>query len=707
MNYTKNYNIKKPLTTEKYDVNIVNANSDLIDATLKKLESKDLEQDNLLASKEALNAHAANQANPHKVTKSQVGLGNVSNNRQVKGLADGTTQDHIVAFGPDGYTIKDSGFTAQAATTDQPGLVQLENSVTSESTTRAATANAARLAYEKAADTTNLINTEILRAKAAEAAMQEKLDGIEAGAVQGNWDINDQASPSFIKNRTHYVSKSVSLAIPKLMREDTAYQVVTPGQLCSTDWNEISDESQNEFLTKLADAGIDYVNTDYQFHEIPKAQMIVDIDGKKFILGAGAGYRIQRGDPYPSILLTRADGMPVFGATVQLNNGHAVAIRYDVYVYFAIGNCKQYGIGLDFNNGFDAETNTWQASSYSFAFLLEDVVTIPDKFIDKTDLWTKDEFNIENAYIGGSPVYVKRFTGTGPDDERRNRLCVPIYMADGDSLGLCKPISKSADMTQQVGIDTNGRLWTASAADGTPLINNLTTAQSGAGALDAAQGKTLKDRIEEVFQYCSDKKASVAAAVTAKGQAATEDDTWDVLLDKIAAIQSVLTGTAKANHVLAGKTFYSTDAGTPETGTMPNKGSLNWSASNTTYTVPAGYYSGGTLDSRPSYTAGYAAAPKGQKVIYCGSMGIQTDSVQTDYSLTVTSKLSNYKNLTINNFLFNQVGNMVFTGGDADSSTSTVTKTYNAASGVITITVKDSNNKHGSFTLNVYAYYNN
>lgn len=36
-----------------------------------------------------------------------------------------------------------------------------------------------------------------------------------------------------------------------------------------------------------------------------------------------------------------------------------------------------------------------------------------------------------------------------------------------------------------------------------------------------------------------------------------------------------------------------------------NRGKLNWSSSNTTYTVPVGYYSGGTLDSRPSYTAGY------------------------------------------------------------------------------------------------------
>ena len=37
---------------------------------------------------------------------------------------------------------------------------------------------------------------------------------------------------------------------------------------------------------------------------------------------------------------------------------------------------------------------------------------------------------------------------------------------------------------------------------------------------------------------------------------------------------------------------------------VANRGTLNWSGSNTTYTVSAGYYTGGTLDSRPSYNNG-------------------------------------------------------------------------------------------------------
>ena len=37
---------------------------------------------------------------------------------------------------------------------------------------------------------------------------------------------------------------------------------------------------------------------------------------------------------------------------------------------------------------------------------------------------------------------------------------------------------------------------------------------------------------------------------------------------------------------------------------MVNRGTLNWSGNNTTASVSAGYYTGGTLDSRPSYNSG-------------------------------------------------------------------------------------------------------
>lgn len=58
-----------------------------------------------------LSSHVSNKSNPHSVTASQVGLGNVTNNKQVKGLSSGTTAGHVVTWGADGYSVQDSGFT--------------------------------------------------------------------------------------------------------------------------------------------------------------------------------------------------------------------------------------------------------------------------------------------------------------------------------------------------------------------------------------------------------------------------------------------------------------------------------------------------------------------------------------------------------------------------------------------------------------------
>lgn len=45
------------------------------------------------------------------VTKESLGLDNVTNDAQVKGLPSGTTAGHVVTWGADGYTVADSGFT--------------------------------------------------------------------------------------------------------------------------------------------------------------------------------------------------------------------------------------------------------------------------------------------------------------------------------------------------------------------------------------------------------------------------------------------------------------------------------------------------------------------------------------------------------------------------------------------------------------------
>ena len=67
-------------------------------------------------------------------------------------------------------------------------------------------------------------------------------------------------------------------------------------------------------------------------------------------------------------------------------------------------------------------------------------------------------------------------------------------------------------------------------------------------------------------------------------------------------------GTATVSHVLEGKTFTNANS-IGLSGSMKNRGSLNWNpTTNTSYSIPAGYYSGGTLNSAGAYNAGMTAA---------------------------------------------------------------------------------------------------
>lgn len=66
MNKTTNYELGKPLEDELYDIAVQNDNMDKIDTNLKSVSNTS-------------STHIANKSNPHSVTKAQVGLSNVPN----------------------------------------------------------------------------------------------------------------------------------------------------------------------------------------------------------------------------------------------------------------------------------------------------------------------------------------------------------------------------------------------------------------------------------------------------------------------------------------------------------------------------------------------------------------------------------------------------------------------------------------------------
>lgn len=85
MNTTENYGLKKPESTDFFNIEDFNSNSDLIDIKLKKQETD-------------LSDHVTDDNNPHGVTKEDVGLGevpNVATNDQAPTFAESETDVNI------------------------------------------------------------------------------------------------------------------------------------------------------------------------------------------------------------------------------------------------------------------------------------------------------------------------------------------------------------------------------------------------------------------------------------------------------------------------------------------------------------------------------------------------------------------------------------------------------------------------------------
>lgn len=129
--YTEHVSLVKPLSTEKYDISVTNTNMDLIDSALNRIDTKNEEQDNLLATKESLNTHTGNTENPHEVTKSQVGLSNVDNKSSETIRSEITKENVTNALGYTPYTPAevDNKFSALETKIDWKESVETYNDI--------------------------------------------------------------------------------------------------------------------------------------------------------------------------------------------------------------------------------------------------------------------------------------------------------------------------------------------------------------------------------------------------------------------------------------------------------------------------------------------------------------------------------------------------------------------------------------------------
>ena len=132
-------------------------------------------------------------------------------------------------------------------------------------------------------------------------------------------------------------------------------------------------------------------------------------------------------------------------------------------------------------------------------------------------------------------------------------------------------------------------------------INELfQSANNGKQLIANAIGEPLN--AEDTFSAMSDKinvmKSDLKQMLTEEGVSVTEEDNIASLIGKVDEEfdkQVVPVGTATASDVLSGKTFINS-TGSTVTGTITNQGSKTITPSTSNQTLPAGYYSGITIN---------------------------------------------------------------------------------------------------------------
>ena len=184
----------------------------------------------------------------------------------------------------------------------------------------------------------------------------------------------------------------------------------------------------------------------------------------------------------------------------------------------------------------------------------------------------------------------------------------------------------------------------------------------------------------------------------------------------VTTLEANTEATATAGKILKDKTAWVN--GTKVTGTMANKGKLDWKPStNTTYNVPAGYYSGGTLDSSDAYAAGHSAGYEAG-MIEAAVKRVKLGSCSGSCSYSLTG-YAGYQNFTANNFgvivtgvsvrtgYWTEVGNLVNQGFGLSYTASTGSLAVNTARGGMQQHEDDWANAaiQADVSVDVYLYY--
>ena len=250
--------------------------------------------------------------------------------------------------------------------------------------------------------------------------------------------------------------------------------------------------------------------------------------------------------------------------------------------------------------------------------------------------------------------------------------------------------------------ETKYQMYYRSSDDLTNVIVGYASYSSNLPSGDLAVGESKQ--VSLILQNNGDSEVTVFVGVKGGYQNNSVEDILlgdgEIRITNRIESEEVPEDMATPEDILVGKKAWVD--GKKITGTMPNQGGLNWKPSNgTTYPIPAGYYSGGTLDSQDAYNNGYDEGYETcTKESYAKEINLPVFYAQANGGNGyITIDVSNYKYMTIgsiSDILINNAGGSIPWNGSIGVSGATAVNNVYQLEGVDTIRI-------GIFNANVYA----
>lgn len=271
--FTKYKKMEKPIAIERYSIDIVNKNSDIIDSELHKLELKNESQDTLLATKEALNAEISRAvAKENNIESSLSNIDNTSDmdkpvstaqqnalnsalsthntsdlshndlrllisnlTTRLNALADSddTTLDQlseIVAY------IKNNKDLIDGVTTSKVNVSDIIDDLTSNSGDKVLSAKQGTVLNGLITDLTEIVGNKVDKVPGKVLSTNDftnedknKLNGIASDAevnVQADWNETNTESDAYIKNKPELLGFDILNTSEEVQSNTTAGRLV-------------------------------------------------------------------------------------------------------------------------------------------------------------------------------------------------------------------------------------------------------------------------------------------------------------------------------------------------------------------------------------------------------------------------------------------------------------------------------------------------